>query len=232
MPVEIDLWLWALDPPEPVAARLARRLTPDEKARAARFVQPRHGARFRAARGRMREILAAYAGVAPEALVFSYTPHGKPGLTAGPAFNLSHAGGWAALAVTPAPVALGIDIEAVRKVESAVAERFFGPAERAELAGFPPEDWPMGFFRCWTRKEAVVKACGPGLSMPLDSFDVTLGEEAALTRIDGGDPADWHLLSLGLGPRFYGAVAVETRGRPVRLHWREGRRPVAPVGSV
>ncbi|MEX5729697.1 4'-phosphopantetheinyl transferase [Rhodovulum iodosum] len=230
MPVEIDLWLWALDPPPDLAARLAKRLAPEEQARAARFVHPRHGSRFSAARGRMREILAGYVGGAPEALRFHYNPQGKPGLEAGPAFNLSHAGGWAALAVTQAQVALGIDIEAVRQVDPAVADRFFSPDERAELSRFAPGDWATGFFRCWTRKEAVVKACGPGLSMPLDSFDVTLGETAAVRRIDGGAAEDWALLPLTLGPGLFGAVAVENHRRPVRLRWCEGRRPVAPLG--
>ncbi len=221
MDLEIDLWMWPLDQDTGRDADCAARLSPDEAARAARFVHAAHARRYRAGRGRMREILAGYSGVDPAALVFDYNPQGKPGLADGPAFNLSHAAGWAALVVSVAPVALGVDIEALRPVEDAVARRFFSNRENAALSRLTPDCWPDGFFRCWTRKEAFIKACGPGLSMPLDSFDVTLTPDtpARLERISGRSsaPADWSLHHLDLGPRLLGAIAVKNRGRPVRI---------------
>jgi 4'-phosphopantetheinyl transferase len=232
-PLALDLWLWPLDPDAATVARLAAHLAPEEEARARRFVQPRHGHQFRVGRGRLREILGPYRDTAPAALRFVHNAHGKPALPGGPAFNLSHAGGWAALAVAPdadPALALGIDIEAHRPVEPEVAERFFAPAEVRALAALPPALWAEGFFRCWTRKEAVVKACGPGLSMPLRDFDVTLAPEAParLLRLDPvwGRAADWTLHHLDLAPRFVGAIAAQMGGAPLALTLREGRLPL------
>ena len=87
----------------------------------------------------------------------------------------------------------------------------------------PPDRWLDGFFHCWTRKEAVIKACGLGLAMPLDSFDVSLtpGEEARLMRIEGDAPSAWHLVNFEPAPGWAGAIAMRTGGPAVRLKWRE-----------
>jgi 4'-phosphopantetheinyl transferase len=218
----VDLWLWRLDD-----AAGAEILSADEVARAARFVRPEDATAFRAARAGLRRVLGQYLDRPPQALSFSYGAEGKPALAGGPAFNLSHSGGWAALAVTE-EVRMGVDIEAHRPVEAAVAERFFSPAERALLAPLQGAAWQQGFFRCWTRKEAFLKALGRGLRRPLDSFDVTLGAEARITRIAEGGELDWQLIDLATGPGFAGAVAIEACGRPVRIALRQGRLPLAP----
>lgn len=231
--LDIDLWIWPLDPSEAEATRLSAVLSAEEEARAARFVRPEHGRAFRVGRGRLREILGQYACTDPAMLSFAYNDFGKPSLRTGPVFNLSHAAGWAALAVLPAATcALGIDIERHRRVEEAVAKRFFSEAEQVALAALPPHHWSDGFFRCWTRKEAMVKACGPGLSMPLDSFDVTLApdEPPRVTRLEGlpgANPEDWGLIHLDLAPDFVGAIAVEAGAyRPVlRIH--QGKLPIS-----
>nr|WP_078652552.1 4'-phosphopantetheinyl transferase superfamily protein [Streptomyces sp. NRRL F-525] len=44
------------------------------------------------------------------------------------------------------------------------AARSLHPAERAELARTVPESRSVAFARCWTRKEAFLKATGEGLS--------------------------------------------------------------------
>jgi len=231
--LEIDLWLWPLDQPDKVPA-YSRLLSKDEHTRAARFVRPGDRTRFTAGRGRMREILAGYAGLAPNALSFSYGPQDKPALQGGPVFNLSHSGGWAALVVTPnigdQKLQLGVDIEAERPVEDGVAARFFSAREYAALCALPAEDRMAGFFRCWTRKEAVIKAAGTGLSTPLDSFDVSLtsGEPARIERASGDlAPAGaWSLTHLDLAPRFVGAVAAVTHGREIHLRVKQGSLPL------
>lgn len=215
----VDLWLWPLahDPG-------AGLLSPAERARAARFVRPADAVAYRAAHAGLREILGAITGQAPAALAFEISAQGKPLLPGGPAFNLSHSGGWAALAV--APVAVGVDIEAERPVEPEVATRFFSAAEQAALAPLAGAAWRQAFFRIWTRKEAFVKALGLGLSHPLDSFDVTADAGARLTRHAAGNPADWALIDLPLGPGWAGAVAVQTGGSPARVTLRGGAMPL------
>ena len=210
----IDIWTWRLAPPPHDIVRLRGLLSPDETARADRFVKATDRTAFCAGRGILREILASYSGASARDLLFSYCAYGKPSLPGGPVFNLSHSGGTACLAVnTGADCALGVDIEAFRPVDDAVAARFFSPAEYTALSALPAAQWQNGFFRCWTRKEAFVKACGQGLSMPLHQFDVTLDPHAParLLRLNGGAPAEWKMLHMDLGPCLVGALAVQTR---------------------
>ena len=216
-PIIIDLWVWSLTPPPAGAARLAAHLSGDERTRAARFLDPAHGAQFTAGRGRLREILATYTGASPDTLQFHYGAAGKPQLTgtsAAPAFNLSHTGDLAALAVTPAHP-LGIDIEAVRPLKEDIAERFFSTAEVRALQAHPPSERMAAFTRCWTRKEAFVKATGDGLGFPLDAFDVSIGtgQPPAIQRIAGQNPAEvalWRLLHINPAPGIIGAIALRT----------------------
>jgi len=231
--LDIDLWLWSLDQSNNEAA-YSHLLSDDERGRADRFVRPRDRNRFIVGRGRVREILADYAGLAPDALLFSYGPQGKPVLRGGPVFNLSHSDGWAALAVAPhardGNFQLGVDIEAHRPVEDGVASRFFSDREYAALCALPTDDWMAGFLRCWSRKEAVIKAAGTGLSTPLDSFDVSLtpGELARIEQVSGDlAPVEaWSLVHLDLAPGFVGAVAAVTHGEGFRLCIKQGSFPL------
>jgi len=149
-----------------------------ERARMARFYQALHRRRFGAAHSSLRRILARYLAAEPEDLVFDLGEHGKPALRGTPgglAFNLSHSGDRALVAVTRVgPV--GVDIEGHRALtdRDGLARRFFSPAEIQQLEGLPEEDRTAAFFRCWTRKEAFIKCSGRGLTQPLDSFDVSL----------------------------------------------------------
>lgn len=224
----VDLWLWPLDTDIERFRALSLHLSADEADRAAAFVFERDRKRYIVGRGRMREILGALLDRPPQSLCFEYDAQGKPRLETGPPFNLSHSAGWAALAISPGPP-IGVDIEAYRPIEKNVAEHFFSPKELEALHALPPQEWRAGFFRCWTRKEAYLKACGIGLWRPLDSFDVTLGsdDKPRITRIDDStdDPAAWTLAHLDLGPDFVGAIAMQS-AKPVRVVYRDHRPPL------
>lgn len=220
MGIDIDIFTWSLDADPARLHRCRQVLSADEQDRAARFVSDRLAQRYCIARGTLRQILAGYVEQAAPGLEFHYNKQGKPGLTGGPHFNLSHSGSTAALAVCrAAPV--GIDIEYWRPVEEGLARRFFSNGEIAELSALPPAQQEAGFFACWTRKEAVIKAVGLGLSMPLDAFDVTLtpGRPAVLTRLEHDDLAagDWALHDLPFAEGLSGALAVQSRGHGVKL---------------
>lgn len=220
MALTVTLWQWRLDVTPMRLAELAGHLSGEERARADRFVTPLHRDRFIAGRGRLREILARYVDEAPQALGFAYNDHGRPSLceSAAPHFNLSHTGGLAILAVCD-DMPVGIDIERMRPIEVEVARRYFSDAEVRALETLAGEAWLQGFYRCWTRKEAVIKALGLGLSMPLESFDVTLAPEAParLTRIADDAPEAWSLTHLDVAPDVVGAVALRTAGRAVKI---------------
>lgn len=218
MTIEVALHIWPLDVGDGERAQLTEFLSEEERARAARFVFERDQKRFAVARGRMREVLAATLGVRPSALAFAVSAHGKPALISGElTFNLSHSGGLAALGISRGP-AIGVDIEEERPLKEDVAGRFFSAREVAALRALPEVEQLGAFYRCWTRKEAIVKAIGDGLSHPLDSFDVTIAGEAKVERFEGErDASVWQLQHFDPAPGFAGAVACRTGGTALRL---------------
>ncbi|MCP5111473.1 MAG: 4'-phosphopantetheinyl transferase superfamily protein [bacterium] len=118
---------------------------------------------------------------------------------------------------------VGVDVEFPRSgpLRDGVADRFFSGREVAALRSLPVDEQRAAFYRCWTRKEAFVKAKGKGLSYGLDQFTVSLlpGEPAALleTVAEPGEAARWRLHHLDPGPGYAGAVAVPAGVIRVRL---------------
>lgn len=186
-PDEDELHVWAVeidDVPVP-SAKLWAPLADDERDRAERFRfdQPRD--RFVAARVALRHLLSGYLGVGPAEVGFVYDAHGKPSLD--PArhqtdlqFNLAHSGGLAVVAVSTR-CDVGADVECLRAVRQpdGIAQRYFHPSEAAEVLAGGDDQLIDRFFRCWTRKEAVIKAIGTGLQFPLDKFRVPVLEDSA-----------------------------------------------------
>jgi 4'-phosphopantetheinyl transferase len=187
--------------------------------RATRFYFEKDRRHFIVARGVLRAILGRYLDLAPECLSFCYSSYGKPALSGEPdlnsiRFNLSHSYGVALYAVTRGRE-VGIDLERIRSdlAVAQIAARFFHRREIEMLRALPGEMQNRAFFRCWTRKEAYIKARGEGLSLPLDRFDVSLdpGEPG---MVDGAsrDPSEasrWSLQELNPIPGYAAAVAVE-----------------------
>ncbi len=219
----VEVWVFGIDEPYWVTKKLRETLSNDEQARAARFIDPLHQRRFISGRGRLRQILASYSGCQPSELDFEVTPAGKPLLCAthkGPHFNLSHSGSRAALGICRT-AALGLDIEAIREVRDGVARRFFAAAEVAELEALAIQQQQRAFFRCWTRKEAFLKATGEGISRGLDSFEVSLGptEPARIKSIDGDEEAAraWSVLEFDPGTGMLGAIALRAKQACLKL---------------
>ncbi len=194
-------------------------LSDAERVRAGRFVFERDRRRFIVGRARLRELLASRLGTRPDLIELEYGPRGKPRLAGDPAepdlrFNLSHCGDVALYAFSRGSE-IGVDVEAVRNLRDAdaIAARFFSPRENQSYLALDPRDRPLGFFTCWTRKEAFIKALGEGLHYPLASFDVSLapGEPARILRVGEtpGHEAGWCLQSLVPEPGMVAAVVVE-----------------------
>jgi len=220
---DVHVWRGSLDVPDEMLPHLICLLSDDELDRADRFHRLLDRNRYIVGRGRLRVILGRYVDRDPAGLRFVYNTYRKPSLEASGnhqermvQFNLSHSDGLALYAFTIGRQ-VGIDLERVRALEDAacIARRFFSDRESAALDELPAWDWIDGFFRCWTRKEAYIKASGKGLSLPLDSFDVTVNGPADLLRTADDDAGKWSLVNLRPGLGFAGALAVEGRG--VRL---------------
>lgn len=173
----------------PAAAAAA--LSADERERAGRFHFAADRLRYVFAHAVLRDVLSRYLSCPACEVRFARNRFGKPFVdaTSGsrrPEFNLSHAGRMVLVGICGGG-RIGIDVEEIRPMEDllSIAESHYGPEEYAFLLAQPPGQLERAFFRCWTRKEAYVKALGKGLSIPLNSFD-TLARPARSRFSDAG----------------------------------------------
>jgi 4'-phosphopantetheinyl transferase len=209
---------------EPVIAGLERVLSRDELERASRFRFPHLAGAYVITHGVLRLLLARYLDRDPAGISFQHGVRGKPAVSENPQFdfNLTHSEGMAAVAVTIG-CPLGLDLEYLRPIPDIeeIAGRYFCPEEAAEILSLAPGEREQAFFRCWTRKEAYVKAVGDGLSCPLDSFQVTIQADlpARLVHIAGDRAAagGWTLHDLSLAPDYIAALAYPDRRRALSL---------------
>lgn len=199
-PGVIHLWSIDLD-----AEGQPEMLTRDEQARAGRFRFPIDRRRFIAGRSALRLILTRYlAGP----VAFTYTPAGKPMLPgAGISFNLAHSGKFA-IAGVASETALGVDIEVPRAFPDLdqLADFSFSPGETARWRNLAQDQKLAGFYRCWTRKEAYLKATGEGIATRLKTFEVAF-EDGEPPRILGGAEGSWTLLDISEEPVYFAAIA-------------------------
>jgi 4'-phosphopantetheinyl transferase len=228
---EIHVWRASLRVRVPAndLAQLQATLTADEIERAARFYFQKDRDHYIAGRGLLREILGRYLNVAPGEIRFDYGRYGKPELASSMrrpdiSFNVSHSHGLALIAIATARK-VGVDIEYIRRgldIES-IATRFFAPSEHAVIRALTGDQQRETFFKCWTRKEAVLKARGDGMICPLDQIEVSVepGSPAALIRThdDPHESARWSLQELAVDPGYVATVAAE--GRDWRLEIRD-----------
>lgn len=215
-PGEVHVWAWTFTgPADPSKADLDL-LDDQERRRTARYYFAPDQVRFSVCHANMRRILGSYLGKPPESLVYREAEGGKPELVPEASdpplrFNLSHSKSVALLAVTLSSE-VGVDVEDVRPIERDVAKRFFSPTEIASMAPLDGEERLDAFYRCWTRKEAILKVEGQGLRIPLDSFDVSVRAEEPAALLDARPGAKltayWHLHHLAPANGSMGALAV------------------------
>jgi 4'-phosphopantetheinyl transferase len=208
----VDVWRGSLDQPPEVRERLFALLDADERDRARAFRFDVHRHRYVVGRGILRVLLGRYLGSEPARLRFRYGPERKPELAdASLRFNLAHADASVVYAFSSS-FDVGVDVELLRpeRIGAGVAERFFSPAEVASLQALPERDRPLGFFSCWTRKEAVLKARGDGLTVPLASFDVSLapGEAPRVLRTGWAPDERTHWQLVDLSERARGEIVA------------------------
>lgn len=206
--------LWTFPIAEDAVARALPLLDSQENDRAARFLADAPRSAFVATRGALRHLCARYLNVDPSRLNFAANEHGKPYLPDSPLeFNVSHSGKIAALAFAwQQPI--GVDVERTGRNGDIrrIASRFFHAEETAAIEA--AQNPLQAFYRCWTSKEAYVKAVGQGLSLGLDTFRVSVeGEPCVLS-----DPS-WSLHSWSPAAGYIATVAVQ--GPATFLHRAE-----------
>lgn len=189
-------------------------LSPDEVARADAFRFPRDQARFIRARAFLRGALSQELACPADRIVFASTANGKPRLArGGPAFNLSHGGGWAVIALSDT-AAVGIDAEPADRFADQgdstiddLADACLQPHERAGLDASP--DRRTRFLDYWTAKEARMKVTGEGLALAPRRIGLDLREGLPAGYLTPPEPPVC-LIRLSL-PGLVAALAVGPR---------------------
>lgn len=230
----VEVWRVCLSGLPEDVARLVPTLSPSELDRANRFRFERDGRRFVAARGLLRLVLSYYLNTPPSELKFTSGEFGKPALAppfdrSGTSFNVAHSGDLALFAVAHGRQ-VGVDVEGVKHNEEleSVARHFFSAREFSSLRALPITARARGFFDCWTRKEAYIKARGEGVSFPLERFSVSFTPAAATLEVEGepGESSRWRVRPLALGADYAGALVAE--GDDWELREREMLSPACP----
>jgi 4'-phosphopantetheinyl transferase len=222
---EVHLWTVQLDTSDHSYEHCSSWLSADETARAERFKFDRHRRRYVIGRGVLRA-RGRILGEPAARIQFAYGDKGKPSWANSNSpvrFNVSNSGDLAAYAFTKA-CEIGVDIEQLRAMSDMqdVARRFFAREEVQDLMSLPESERTHGFFHCWTRNESYIKAIGDGLSVPLDSFRVTLlpGDTARMVHLGGSVDAAacWTLHGFDPFPDYIGALAYPDAQRPIVSH--------------
>ncbi len=166
------------------------------------------------ARSALGKLLLAHA-LGSRALLenWSKTHYGRPFLPDQGPFNLSHSGRLVLLALRSADdqVALGIDVERIKKLDFELFGPYMNEAEWAAIqASREPEEQ---FFHFWTAKEAVMKGEGMGFHLPIE--DIELRGQTALVR-----GRTWQLQALDVPAGYMAHLACpEKEGFSGAVEW-------------
>ena len=238
-PGEVHLWRARLDQQAASLAELAAILSAPERDRAARFRRTADRDRFVLRRGILRAILGLYLLVEPGKVRLAYGQNDKPYLDRhspdlGLSFNLAHRQGIALYAVA-SQGRVGVDIEYLEPFDDleGVTARSFSERELEALRMVPESERLLAFFTAWTRKEALLKALGEGLSRPPNQVEVYLGSsntaEVQVTDGPGAGDRFWKVDTVFPEPGYIGAVAAE--GRDWQIRWLDWQPPATGHGG-
>jgi 4'-phosphopantetheinyl transferase len=222
----VSLWWAPLDICATALRGLSSCLSPQDRQRADLFHRPLDRARFVAARGWLRRLLARELLCAPDEVQIVTGAGGKPTLACSHlCFSAARSAG-IALYATSWRMDVGVDVEAIRATADidAIAARFFSEAEQRALASLPPAQRLAASFQCWTRKEAYVKGIGSGLTFPLHTVEVWGGGRRRVT-VSG-----WAVHEVDIAPGFAAAVAGADAGEWVPEVPRKLGAEVGPHG--
>jgi 4'-phosphopantetheinyl transferase len=219
---EVYLYVQTLPVAEDLLAKLYTALNQEEQQRAARYHFDRDRIRFIVARGLLRYLLSAYLNKPAEDIVFQYGPQGKPTVTdSAVQFNVSHSDDRILIGIGYHHP-LGVDVEHMtRTIEvDSIAARFFTTNEARQIQALSGIAQRRAFFNVWTRKEALLKAIGSGLSLSLQACEVSVGDETVSTILACNAPSfnvqDWQVHNRVLSDDYLAAAVVH---RDLKVVW-------------
>ncbi len=210
LPCEVELWRVDLDRYQ--CDLEGGIFSAEDRQRAGRFKFEVDRRRFLAARHALRHLLGRALGREPGALAFRADANGKPQLLDAREieFNLSHSVHECLIGIS-AKRPIGVDVEVVRPVvdADALARRHFTASEFVQWELTPAAGRAREFLRCWTRKEACLKALGVGLSLQPSTIEVgcDAGARTVVAESRSGS-VDVELVSISLADAVVGAVAL------------------------
>lgn len=226
---EIGVYWSTIDVDDAAIAAAERSVDAATLARADRMLRPDDRRRIVLAHALLRLALLPSVGGEPSEIPLlrrcaacGSTDHGRPYLERGPSFGLSHGGRIVMVAVGPSEASVAVDVEALRPAAKweAVRRAAFTADEWEQTAADPSGDRTA----LWTRKEAVVKATGLGLELPLTRVRPGVGgrpAELAEVAIDDGEPAvspgPWLVTDLHLAGDHRAAVAARGDAEALRV---------------
>jgi 4'-phosphopantetheinyl transferase len=211
-PCHVEVWTILFDPAHSSSQDARDCLSESELAHAERFRFAEHRQFYVFSHVVLRRLLARYTGLEPGEISFASGPLGKPYLPHFPQikFNASHSGNVYLCAVANG-VEIGADVEKIEPLKDmeSIARHFFAPTEQRALFQLSKPERTRGFYECWTRKEAVIKCTGEGITRRLDSFEVAFGPniEPKLLRLDQVQEPPWQVASFDPHPGYIAAIA-------------------------
>ena len=224
----LQLWRIELDNFPGPLDRYLTSLSPEELARADRLRVDHVKAQFVIARACLRLLLGLNLSLDPGLVPIELSSYGKPQTPAihGSSlfFNLAHSRSTVVIALSRMS-SVGVDLEYIDRNTDMmeVSANLFSREESAQFAAITDEQQRrLAFFRCWTRKEAVAKADGRGLSLPFPSFEVPILKMATSSSVNlqTEEAATYYISDLLLGDMAVGAcAAASTAPRIEMLHF-------------
>ncbi len=215
----VDIWCLSLDVDEALSARLETVLSSAERGRADRFHSALDRRRYITRRGRLRELLARRLDCSANDVRIVTNELGKPFVeSGGVTFSLSQSRGMALYAFASG-LEIGCDLE-LRDVGAATrdaAKLFFSPIELKTAQALSEDRWIDRFFRCWTCKEAYLKARGVGFTISPAGITVAPDQPLRFIELPDEDPAEWSLCALELPQGYTGTLAVRGTAPVVRF---------------
>ena len=210
-PHKLDLWQYSLKE-ETSSTNLF--LNDEELQRANRYYFKHHQRRFTNARNMLRIILGRYLNQNPATICFNENKYGKPELKNNTTlkFNLSHSEDLALVAITM-HTEVGVDVEYFSdRPYDGIAKNMFSDAEIINFNQITPEHKQAAFYNVWSQKEALIKACGLGLSYPTQQFSVPVLSNIAVNSVyDSIHNKTWYMQTFMPNAQCYAAICYDTQ---------------------